>query len=145
MDRLVIPPRYACAADIWLPVQWGALPAGTREVVLYFGSYGDPKPLGHGRTISRLVAGGGVIHLDPGLHRLPIGPPPPGASVISERSAPTCPPRRPGQRFVFALYALSAEHRVTQLNLESMSASALLSRIGRESDAIGEFTARYSG
>lgn len=142
---IVIPSRYTCAADVWLPIRWGALPPDTREVVLYFSSYGIPKRLGHGQTISKLVAAGGVIRLDPGLHRLRVGRPPEGASVVGERSAQICPPKHPGQRFFFTLYALSAEHRITRTDLESMGAGALLAKIGRESEAIGEFAARYPG
>lgn len=139
----VIPSGYTCAADVWLPVRWGRLPAGTREVVLYFGSYGDPRPQGRSETVSRLVAAGGVIRVNPGLHRLRVGHLPAGASVVSESTVPICPPRHPGQRFAFTLYALSAEHRITNADLRSTTAHALLSKIGRESEAIGEFAARY--
>jgi hypothetical protein len=143
--RIVIPARYTCAADVWLPIRWGPLPSSTREVVLYFSSYGNPKRLGQSETISKLVAAGAVIRLDPGLHQLRVGRPPQGASVIGERSAQICPPKHPGQRFFFTLYALSAGHRITRADLESMGAGALLAKIGRESEAIGEFAARYPG
>lgn len=141
--RHIIPAEYTCAPKIWLPLRWGVLPEGTRELVLYFASYGPPKVLAHGGTDSVVSAAAGVVGLKPDVHALAVGGLPRGAVGLSEQHVPICPSRTSGQEFAFELFALSKVYRVTRTLLNSESSLELLREVGHNAQAVGGFTARY--
>ncbi len=140
----IIPAGYACETKIWLPLRWSDLPGDTRELALYVGSFGAPKAVGRGQTISRLAAGAGVVGLRPASDGLAAGALPDGAAVLSDARVPACPPRTPGQQFTFRLFALSGADRITQRTLNSRAPGELLAETGPKALAIGEFTASYN-
>jgi hypothetical protein len=142
--RRVIPTGYTCALGAWLPLRWGALPARSRELALFFGSYSAPKALAQGGTDSLLVTAAGIVGLSPGAHQLVTGRLPVGARGISDRRIRICPARASGQEFVFELFALPTAGRVgSRSSRARASPLGLLSEIDRDAIAIGGFTARY--
>ena len=107
-----IPARYTCNAQkIWLPVQWGALPPHTAELVLYIGRYSNAHTVVAGRLAPTLIAQSLVVGLKPTLHGLTTGDPPKGALIgyyeVHNKPASLCPPKGTTQNFLFRLYALT--------------------------------------
>jgi phosphatidylethanolamine-binding protein (PEBP) family uncharacterized protein len=140
----LIPARYKCnVRQNWLPLRWGALPASTRELVLYMVRFGAPKATTGGKVKAEIQAEGIIVGLKPGLHRLPAGKLPRGAVVgvrpISNRAATICPSTGTAQNLLFRLYALP---RKLELGKGSQP-STLVSRLSAQSLAAGTFIARY--
>jgi phosphatidylethanolamine-binding protein (PEBP) family uncharacterized protein len=140
-----IPARYTCNAQkIWLPVQWGALPAHTAELVLYIGRYSNSGSVTAGKLVApKLIAQSLVIGLKPTLHGLTAGNPPKGALIgyyeVAHKPASICPPKGVTQNFLFRLYALTGK-----LNISGGSqGSEFLTKLGSEAAAVGVFAASY--
>jgi phosphatidylethanolamine-binding protein (PEBP) family uncharacterized protein len=140
-----IPARYTCNAQkIWLPVQWGALPPHTAELVLYIGRYSNSGSVAAGKLVApTLIAQSLVIGLKPTLHGLAAGNPPKGALIgyyeVKNKPASLCPPKGATQNFLFRLYALPAK-----LNISKGSQSGeLLNKLSSEAAAVGVFAASY--
>ena len=135
-----IPRRYSCAEGAWLPIRWGKLPEGTREVVLSISAYSPPtSPTGTAR--SSLVAANGIVGLEPGMHRLPVGELPAGATGVWAAGFPLCPPQDFNGEFTFTLFALPQV--ISDQDLEDASAD-LVTSIGEDALAVGGFTALYA-
>jgi phosphatidylethanolamine-binding protein (PEBP) family uncharacterized protein len=140
VGRKVIPARYTCNAQkIWLPVQWGALPPNTAELVLYVGRYSNAG----GKLAPRLIAQSLVVGLKPTLHGLAAGNPPKGALIgyyeVGNKPSSICPPKGTTQSFLFRLYALTGK-----LNISGGSqGSEFLNKLGSEAAAVGVFAASY--
>jgi phosphatidylethanolamine-binding protein (PEBP) family uncharacterized protein len=140
----VIPARYRCNANkIWLPVQWGALPAKTKELVIYVARYSDIKTNPNGAT-ARLLSQALIVGLKPTMHELRAGKLPHGALVgeyvTGNEHVPICPPGRPAQGFVFRLYALPERLNISKGN----HSGSLLTKLNGEALAAGTFTASYA-
>jgi phosphatidylethanolamine-binding protein (PEBP) family uncharacterized protein len=143
-SKKLIPVRYQCTgARIWLPLKWGAVPPHTGELVLYVGGYGSPRTLAPGRRLALITARSLVIGIKPSMHQLSAGGMPAGAHGLNRLGLPVCPPKHEGQEFVFRLYAISREQKINPDALKSQSPSELLTKISRETLAVGLFTARY--
>ena len=103
-----IPARYTCGgADVSPPLEWSAIPKGTKELALFIGVSKEPEPRG-GRLIAWAVAG-----LSPTLRRLASGRLPPGAIVgrngLGQTRYTVCP-RVKGTKhyYLIALYGLTS-------------------------------------
>jgi phosphatidylethanolamine-binding protein (PEBP) family uncharacterized protein len=104
-----IPTQYTCdGANIAPPLQWGAVPPGTHEVVLFALGVGA----GGKHTVEWAIGG-----LNPGLHKIAAGEVPSGAFLEEasdkKRHYSVCPP--PGQTGVykFMVYAVPSLIKVT--------------------------------
>jgi phosphatidylethanolamine-binding protein (PEBP) family uncharacterized protein len=104
-----IPVQYTCdGANIAPPLQWGAVPPGTHEVVLFALAVGSA-----GKSTVEWAMGG----LNPGLHKVAAGEVPSGAFLVEasdkKRHYSICP--APGQTEVykFKVYAVPSLIKVT--------------------------------
>ncbi|HEV3035007.1 MAG TPA: hypothetical protein VGX72_09470 [Solirubrobacteraceae bacterium] len=103
-----IPARYTCdGQNVAPPFEWGAVPPGTRELVLFMLGF-TPQGSSHGVsvTVEWVVAG-----LNPQLHGLPAGKLPPGARLaLTSTGQPQrysmCPAKGTSKQYQFELYAL---------------------------------------
>jgi len=140
-----LPALYTCdGRDVPPPLEWGAVPAGTRELVLLvIGLTPSAESGSYGVSIEWAVAG-----IDPALHRLDPGRLPPGAYVgansAGKHTYSICP--RPGasQRYQFQVYSVPPRLRVAP-NFVGMSALGALSQTSTSTSATGEgaFVAIY--
>ncbi len=138
-----IPAHYICSHNIWLPLQWGALPSNTEELVLYTGGFGSPRNIAVGAKFTPLIAASLIIGLSPKLTGLPVGELPADTLRLVQTHVPVCPPRTGGREFVFKLFALSREQSISKSSLKYESPFRLLKRLYNEALAEGEFTTRY--
>lgn len=110
-----IPARYTCdGKNIPPPLQWGAVPAGTRELVLMvIGLTPAAESGSYGVSVEWAVAG-----IDPALHRLDPGRLPAGAYVGSnsagKRQYSICPQRGVLESYQFQLYSVPPRLRVAR-------------------------------
>jgi phosphatidylethanolamine-binding protein (PEBP) family uncharacterized protein len=140
----VIPARYKCDVNkIWLPVRWGALPSGTKELVMYVARYTNVRSTANGST-ARLLSQALIVGLKPTLHELQTGKLPHGALVgeyeTGSQRVPICPAGRPSQGFIFRLYALRSPLNISK----GKQGASLLSKLNSEALAAGTFTASYA-
>jgi phosphatidylethanolamine-binding protein (PEBP) family uncharacterized protein len=141
--RKVIPARYRCDLNkIWLPLEWGPLPANTGELVVYVARYGDLKATAKG-TSARLLSQALVVGLKPTLHGLRPGKLPHGALVgeyeLGSERIPICPAHARAQDFLFRLYALRGRLNIAK----GTQGGGLLNKLNSEALAAGTFTAAY--
>lgn len=103
-----IPARYTCdGADISPPLEWSAVPQGTRELMLFIRA-SEESEAGGGRLLAWAVAG-----LSPTLRHLPSGKLPPGAVVgrngLGQARYTVCPRRKGIKKYyAVALYGLTS-------------------------------------
>jgi hypothetical protein len=153
----VISPRVSCGAGtIWLPLKWGALPSGTKELVLYFGWFKDEGKGGERRIV---VPFGSVIgRIKTSIHGTAANTLPPGASW-SYFTLNNCQPVREGQDYLVELFALDHPPHaipnplkvgfVTGITEEALGmgrfagGSAQATKLSEEALAVGHFTATY--
>jgi hypothetical protein len=128
-----------------LPLKWGALPAGTQELVLYIVRFGTPEAVKGGRVKAEIQAESIVVGLKPTLHRLSTGKFPPGAVVgvrpvkDGQTICPVANHSRRVQNLLFRIYALPRK-----LNLgKGKQPSTLVSRLGAQALEAGTFIAAY--
>jgi phosphatidylethanolamine-binding protein (PEBP) family uncharacterized protein len=141
-----IPARYKCnVRNSWLPLRWGALPAGTQELALYIVRFGTPKVVKGGRVKAEIQAESIVVGLKPTLRRLSTGKFPPGAVVgvrpvkDGQTICPTTTSRSRVQNLLFRIFALP--HK---LDLgKGKQPSTLVSRLDAQALEAGTFIAEY--
>ncbi len=144
--RSAIPARYTCdGKNIAPPLEWGAVPSGTKELAVFLLALTPNPATGRFRfSIDWAVAG-----IDPSLHRLPAGDLPRGASVGLTSSGKLryslCPPRGSHARYQFALYAVAPSVNVPGRfsGPELLQALAEV-RSNTPASGGGEFTAFYT-
>ena len=140
-----IPSRYKCdVANSWLPLRWGALPAGTGELAIYVARFSNLQSGPNGSKRARLLAQALIVGLKPTLHELPAGKLPHGA-LVGEYEAgtehiPFCPPHDASQSFLFELYALPGHLNINK----GTQGGALLNKLNSESLGAGTFSASYA-
>jgi phosphatidylethanolamine-binding protein (PEBP) family uncharacterized protein len=141
-----IPALYTCdGKNVHPPLEWGSVPAGTRELVLL--SVGlEPTGTGYySSSVQWAVAG-----LSPELRRLAAGAMPSGAYLgdASEgRPAPysVCPKKGVHEQYQFMLFAVPMAIKV-RAGFPALAALAGLSQGGTSSSALGKgtFVAAYT-
>lgn len=99
-----IPARYTCAgANVSLPLSWGLLPHGTKEVGVF---------VMHHVQKGRLAADWAVLGLKPTAKELPTGTVPAGAVVgrnsVGENRYSVCPPR--GKELEYGVFVFAFPH-----------------------------------
>lgn len=153
----MISPRVSCGAGtIWLPLKWGALPSGTKELVLYFGWFRREGERGKRRVA---VPFGSIIsNIKPSVHGIAANTLPPEAAW-SYFTLNNCQPVREGQHYLVELFALDHSQRavpeslnasfVTGITEEALGAgrfagnSKSVTKLSKEALAVGRFTAIY--
>lgn len=140
-----IPASFRCNTHkVWLPVRWGAIPAGTKELVIYVARFAVPQRTAAGTARAALLAQELIIGLKPTLHGLAVGKLPHGALIgtyeIGKKRASVCPAKGSAQGVIFGLYALNHRQEITK----GSQSGGLLSKLRSEAVAAGTFTAGYS-
>jgi phosphatidylethanolamine-binding protein (PEBP) family uncharacterized protein len=140
-----IPAGFKCnAAKVWIPMRWGALPADTKELVIYVARFGVPQRTVGGTARASLLAQELIIGLKPTLHGLPVGKLPHGALIgiyeIGNKRASVCPAKGSAQGILFGLYALNHRQEISK----GAQSGSLLNKLRSEAVAVGSFTAGYS-
>jgi hypothetical protein len=140
----VIPTRYKCdGRRIWLPLSWGALPAGTKELVVYVARFGPPKIAAGSAPTAAILAQELIVGLNPTLHGLTVGKLPHGALIGAYeegvKSESICPKRGAGQGLIFDLYALRQAQNIGK----GHQSGNLLVKLKNNAAAIGAFTASF--
>lgn len=107
--RKALPALYTCdGKNIHPPLEWGTVPADTRELALFLVSY-TPVPSTHEYSVAVDWAVSGV---NPALHRLAAGQLPRGAHVgiasDGKRNYSVCPNKGTKVHYQFELYGLPA-------------------------------------
>jgi hypothetical protein len=93
---------YGCGAGtIWLPLKWGRVPKGTKELVLYFGRYENEG----GTRRVKVTFSALLVALKPKLRGLPANTYPPGAFIVDYNALNSCPATLRGQHLLVALFA----------------------------------------
>jgi phosphatidylethanolamine-binding protein (PEBP) family uncharacterized protein len=136
---------HRCTKGIWLPLRWGPVPEGTKELALYVAGYGKPRPNSRGGIWIPIVSSSLVIGLKSTLHELATGATPRGALEIEDARVPRCPPRVPGERFEVRLFALPRSERMNRSSLRRHGPLELLNEVVAGSTAAGHFEARFVG
>jgi hypothetical protein len=109
----VISPRVRCGAGtLWLPLKWGTLPSGTKELVLYFGWFKEgPEAGGKGITVPFGVV---LRKIKPSTHGVVANTFPEG-SEYSYSTIDNCQRVREGQSYLIELFALNhSQHSVPE-------------------------------
>jgi phosphatidylethanolamine-binding protein (PEBP) family uncharacterized protein len=140
-----IPASYRCSGSkVWLPLEWGALPANTKELVIYIARFGRPEASPGNLAQAKLLAQQLIVGLHPTLHKLPVGDLPHGALIgsfeIGNKRTAICPKRGSAQGVLFGIYALPR----TQGIQKGTQGGSLLNKLRSEAVALGTFTASYS-
>jgi hypothetical protein len=140
-----LPARYTCdGKDIHPPLEWGAVPAGTRELLLLAVGL-EPTGTGYySSSVQWALAG-----VKPGLHRLAAGEEPPGTLVGLDSSGnaasySVCPKKGVREQYEFILLAVPTAIKVRP-RFPALSALAGLTRRGTAASAVGKgaFLASY--
>jgi hypothetical protein len=153
----VISPQVSCGAGtLWLPLKWGALPSGTKELVVYFGRFRREAEGGGQRVVAPFAA---VIQkIKPSVHGIEANTFPP-ESEYSYFTLNNCQPVRKGQSYLVELFALDHPPRAVPATLNAGFATGIteealgVGRCAGDSEAktslseealgIGSFTATY--
>ncbi len=138
----VIPASFRCNGNgIWLPLRWGALPATTRELVIYVARFKQPEGVPGGSATAELIAQQLIVGLKPTRHRLGVGKLPHGALIgyyeVGHKRASICPAKGSSQGVLFGLYALPHPQNITR----GSQSGGLLNKLRAEAVALGTFTA----
>jgi phosphatidylethanolamine-binding protein (PEBP) family uncharacterized protein len=136
-----LPAVYTCdGKDIAPPLEWGALPAGIGELVLFAVGL-TPTPNGTAYHVSVEWAVSGI---KPALHRLPAGYLPPhahlGTTSSGKRRYSICPPKGTSEHYQFELYAIPG----TIVISHEFSGNSILETLIDSSAAHGSFSVDYT-
>jgi hypothetical protein len=158
-----ISPSYECGfGSMWLPLKWGPVPAGTEELVVYFGRYIEDETAGSPKF--KVPFGILLTEISPTVRGIEANTLPEGTVPVAYKSSNSCPSARTGQSIVLQLFALDGEHQVSEegqtsaaLDAESTAQltedalgiepsgelSELATTLTEESLGSGSFTATY--
>lgn len=133
-----LPALFTCdGKNIPPPVEWGAVPAGARELVLLVIGLTPAAEAGsYSASVEWAVAG-----INPALHRLTPGRLPPGAYVgansADKHQYSICPKPGVSQRYQFQLYSMPPRLRVAR-EFVGMSVLGTLNRPNASTSATGQ-------
>lgn len=139
--KKVISASYHCdPKKNWLPLSWGPVPNGTKELALYMVRFGVPKVTKGGVVKAEIKAESIVVGLSPGLRSLSPGRFPGGARIgvhrINGKPISICPAPGRTESMLFRLYALPRR-------LGFNRSSNLVGAMGKEALEAGTFIASY--
>ncbi len=154
----VIRSSTSCGAgSLWLPLRWGPVPSGTKELAVYIGRFKYKKV--HGTRKLVVPFADLVSHIDPSVRQIPANTIPEGAEW-SYFGKTSCPPARTGQNVLQEVFALDRTRTkgslrelnprlATRLTEEALSgddpssSSRSAGTLTEDAAAIGLFTATY--
>ncbi len=136
-----LPAVYTCdGKNITPPLEWGALPAGVGELVLFAVGL-TPTPNG---TTYHVSVEWAVSGINPALHRLPAGYLPPhahlGVASSGKRRYSICPKKGISEHYQFELYAMP---RTVEISHE-FAGYSMLATLASSSAAHGSFSVTYA-
>jgi len=100
----VIPAKYSCGAgSIWIPLEWGSVPPGTKELAVYLGRYSGGKG---GSQRPKVPFGVLITHIDPSTRDIPAGTLPPNSYWVAHNTFNSCGMPRKGQNMLLQVFAL---------------------------------------
>ncbi len=139
----LIPASYKCDdTKIWVPLRWGAVPAGTRELAFYIVRFGAPKLTSGSKVKVEVEAESLVVGVQPKLHSLAAGVLPHGVHVGVHRRGgqvlSICPPKGVTENLFFRIFALPRK-----LNLSGPQNRDLVAVMNNEALLTGSFIAHY--
>lgn len=141
-----MPAAYTCdGRNTWPPLEWGAVPAGTRSLALFVVGY-TPEPATHTNKVSIEWA---VAGLSAALHKLPSGKLPAGAYVGTNSNGKPgysiCPEKGTAVQYQFELYGMPAAYVVTSSGFSGVQLISALAtgNEGARASGYGAFIARY--
>ena len=101
----VVAPNVQCGlGTLWLPLKWGSIPEGTKDLVIYFGRFVQPDPKQPSKL--EIPFGSAFPEVDLGVHGVEANAYPAGSSP-HYLTLTNCVPSRSGQQYVAALFALN--------------------------------------
>jgi hypothetical protein len=149
----IIAPTTRCGSgSLWLPLKWGPLPPGTKELAIYIGRFRYENSRGRLRLVVPFADL--VYHIKPWQSGNAANTIPEGAAWSFFGSL-SCPPVRKGQKVlqeVFALNRTRYRRELTQESATHLTEEALGMRpqgaaqtpsLGQDLIGIGRFTATY--
>lgn len=149
----IIAPITRCGSgSLWLPLKWGPLPPGTKELAIYIGRFRYENSEGHLRLVVPFADL--VYHIRPWRSGNAANAIPEGAAWSFFGSL-SCPPVRKGQAIlqeVFALNRTRYRRELTQESATHLTEEALGMRpqgaappppLGHDLIGVGRFTATY--
>jgi hypothetical protein len=101
------------AGSLWLPLKWGAVPSGTKELAIYMGRFKYKKVDGARKLIVPFADL--VSQIDPSQHGLAANTIPSGAAW-SDFGQLSCPPARKGQNVLQEVLAFDRARPNRQLD-----------------------------
>ena len=150
----VIDPSTRCGSgSLWLPLKWGAVPPGTKELAVYIGRFKYEKV--HGNLKLVVPFADLVYHIKPSRRGN-------AANTIPEEAAwsffgdLSCPPVRKGQSILQQVFAFDhpryrrelTQAKATQLTEEALGAKQSTSTppapLGDDLIGVGRFVATYA-
>ncbi len=139
-----IPGRYRCdTRNVWVPLRWRGLPAGTQELVLYMVRFGNPTARTGGQVKAEIKAEALLVGLKPTLEGLSPGKFPAGSTLgihaPTTQKVSICPPRGVTQNLLFRLYALPHKMHVNK-GTQNVD---LVSKLNKEALREGTFIVHY--
>ena len=139
----LIPSRYKCSnRQVWVPLRWGALPPGTKELALYMVRFGAPKVVAGGKVKAEVKAEELVLGLHPSLHSLKPGKYPHGALVAVHarrgEALSVCPHKGVSENLLFRVYAIARK-----LHIAKSSKVNPLQQLTSGAIEAGTFIVRY--
>lgn len=140
-----LPSTYTCdGKNVSPPIEWGAVPAGTGELVLFvLGVTENPSTNSYAVSVEWAVSG-----IDPNLHKLAMGEVPHGAHIGVSNTNGTnysvCPKKGPKVKYQFELYGLPASQAIPP-EFEDLPVYSTLSTSNHSSpaDSHGAFLTDY--
>ena len=148
---LIAPTTRCGAGSLWLPLKWGPLPPGTKELAIYIGRF-EYKSSG-GRLKLVVPFADLVYHIEPGRNGNAANTIPEGAAW-SFFGPLSCPPVREGQKILQEVFALNRTRYRRELTQESathlteealgMSPPGAAQPLGHDLIGVGRFTATYA-
>lgn len=138
-----IPAHYKCNnRTAWLPLKWGSLPAGTKELVLYIVRFATPQATASGQVKAEVEAEQLVLGLDATLRQIKPGKYPQGALVAVHsqggEALSICPRKGVAGNLLFRIYALGHKLHITKSSKVNP-----LQAVTTGATAAGTFIARY--
>ena len=138
-----LPSVYTCdGKNISPPLVWGAVPRSVEEFAVF--ALGVQRGISIGRTVEWAMAG-----VNPALHHINAGQVPQGAVLLRTTAGKAqysvCPPKGPGQDYVFAIYALPVGiHATPQISGPTLLHNLTENTPQDRSPASGSFEAHYA-
>jgi len=101
----VTPPKYPCGhGSLWIPLEWGPVPRGTKELAIYLGRFSGTVD---GPRQLEVPYGSLITTIDPSVRSIAPNTLPPNTGWVGHRPFNSCTmKKRKGQNILLQLFAL---------------------------------------